>query len=91
MKLKPNYLLVFIFLIASTYLFSSLGLLVGSFFDTMSKAFGVLYIMMIAMMLPAFSYYISSFDPVWIRFLPTYSILEGFKGIMKGQPDMSYI
>ena len=57
----------------------------------MSKAFGVLYIMMIAMMLPAFSYYISSFDPVWIRFLPTYSILEGFKGIMKGQPDMSYI
>ncbi len=91
MKLKPNYLLLFLFLIASTFLFSCFGLLIASFFDNISKAFGVLYLTMIGLMLPAFSYYISSFDPLWIRFLPTYPILEGFKGIMKGQADVPYI
>ena len=91
MKLKPNYLLFYVFLIASSFLFSSLGLLIASFFDTISKAFGVLYVMMLGLMLPAFSYYISSFDPIWIRFLPTYPLLEGFKGIMKGQADVLYV
>jgi hypothetical protein len=91
MKLKPNYLLFYVFLIASSFLFSAFGLLIASFFDTISKAFGVLYIIMIGLMLPAFSYYISSFDPIWIRFLPTYPLLEGFKGIMKGQADIIYV
>ena len=69
MGLKPNYLLFYVFLIASSFVFSCLGLLIASFFDTISKAFGVLYLIMIGLMLPAFSYYISSFDPLWIRFL----------------------
>ncbi len=91
MKLKPNYLLFYVFLAASSFVFSCLGLLVASFFDTISKAFGVLYLIMIGLMLPAFSYYISSFDPLWIRFLPTYPLLEGLKGIMQGQADVSYV
>jgi len=91
MKLKPNYLLFYLFLGVSSFAFSSLGLLVASFFDSISKAFGVLYLIMIAFMLPAFSYYISSFDPFWMQFLPTYPILEGFKGIMKGEADVSYV
>ena len=91
MKLKPNYLLFYVFLIASSFAFSALGLLVASFFDTISKAFGVLYLIMIGLMLPAFSYYIGSFDPLWIRFLPTYPLLEGFKGIMQGNADLGYV
>lgn len=91
MKLKPNYLLFYVFLIASSFMFSSLGLLVASFFDTISKAFGVLYLIMIGFMMPAFSYYISSFDPLWIRILPTYPLLEGFKGIMRGDADVTYV
>lgn len=91
MKFKPNYLLFYIFLLASSFAFSCLGLLVASFFDSISKAFGVLYLIMIALMLPAFSYYISSFDPLWIRFFPTYPLLEGFKGIMEGQADVGYV
>lgn len=91
MGLKPNYPLLYLFLIVSSFAFSCLGLLVASFFDSISKAFGVLYAIMIAMMLPALSYYISSFDPLWIRFLPTYPLLEGFKGIMSGNPDVAYV
>ena len=91
MKLKPNYVLFYVYLIASSFLFSCLGLLVASFFDNISKAFGVLYLLMMGLMLPAFSYFISSFDPLWIRFLPTYPLLEGFKGIMRGQGEVTYV
>lgn len=91
MKLKPNYLWFYIFLIAASFAFSCLGLLVASFFDTISKAFGVLYLAMMGLMLPVFSYYIGSFDPLWIKFLPTYPMLEGFKGILKGEVDVGYV
>jgi hypothetical protein len=91
MKLKPSYLLFYLFLAVSSFAFSCLGLLVASFFDSISKAFGVLYLIMVGLMLPVFSYYISSFDPLWIRFLPTYPLLEGFKGIMNGQAEVGYI
>lgn len=89
--LKPNYFLFYLFLLITTFAFSALGLLVASFFDTISKSFGVLYLIMIGLMLPAFSYYISSFDPLWIRFFPTYPVLQRFKGILMGQPDWTYV
>jgi len=79
---QPNYLLFYIFLIITTFAMASLGLLVTSFFDTIGKAFGVMYAIMVALMIPAFSYYIPSFDPVWLRFLPTYPMLQGFKDIL---------
>jgi len=79
---QPNYLLFYIFLIITTFAMASLGLLVTSFFDTIGKAFGVMYAIMVALMIPAFSYYIPSFDPIWLRFLPTYPMLQGFKDIL---------
>ncbi|MFC1967678.1 ABC transporter permease [Chloroflexota bacterium] len=79
---QPNYLLFYPFLIITTFAVASLGLFVASFFDTIAKAFGVMYAIMIALLIPAFSYYIPSFDPLWIRFFPTYPMLQGFKEIL---------
>ncbi len=73
---QPNYLLFYIFLIITTFAIASLGLLVASFFDSISKSFGVMYAIMISLMIPAFSYYIPSFDPLWLRFVPTYPLLH---------------
>lgn len=79
---QPNYLLFYPFLLVTTFAIASLGLLVASFFDNISKAFGVMYVIMIILMIPAFSYYIPSFDPLWIRVFPTYPMLQGFKEIL---------
>lgn len=91
MGMQPNYLLFYLMLIISTFAFASLGLLVASFFDNISKAFSVLYFIMIFMMIPAFSFYIPSFDPVWIRFLPTYPLLQVFKEILMVKTDVYYV
>ncbi|MFC1911566.1 ABC transporter permease [Chloroflexota bacterium] len=79
---QPNYFLFYPFLLVTTFAMASLGLLVASFFDNISKAFGVMYPIMIALLLPAFSYYIPSFDPLWLRFFPSYPLLQGFKEIL---------
>jgi hypothetical protein len=79
---QPNYLLFYLFLLITTFAMASLGLLVASFFDSISKAFGVMYAIMISLMIPVFSYYIPSFDPVGLRFFPTYPMLQGFKEIL---------
>ncbi len=46
---------------------------------------------MIALMIPAFSYFIPSFDPVWLRFFPTYPMLQGFKEIIMVNTDVGYV
>ncbi|MCK5812589.1 MAG: ABC transporter permease [Clostridiales bacterium] len=91
MGARINYLLFLVFLIVTTFASSSLGLLVASFFDDMVKAFGIMYGLIIALMIPAFSFYIPSFDPMWMRILPTYPMLQGYKEILLKNGDTGYV
>ncbi|MBN2852564.1 MAG: ABC transporter permease [Clostridia bacterium] len=91
MGIQPNYLLFYLLLLISTFSFASLGLLIASFFDSISKAFGALYTIMIILMLPAFSYFLPSFDPLWLRFFPTYPLLQSFKEIIMVNTDVGYV
>lgn len=88
---QPNYPLMYLMIIMTTFAFASLGLLISSFYDSISKAFGVLYAFMITLMLPAFSYYIPSFDPLWLRFFPTYPALQAIKETMIPNTDVGYV
>lgn len=87
MKTQPNYLFFYLFLLVTSFAFSALGLFLSSFFDNISKAFGVLYTVMLALMLPVFSYYLPSFDPVWLRYFPTSLALEEMKVILMGEGE----
>ena len=88
---QPNYLLFYLFVIVTTFAFAALGLLIASFFDSITKTFGILFGVMILLMLPAFSYFIPSFDPVWLRFFPTYPVLQGYKEILVTGGDVGYV
>ncbi len=87
----PNYPVLILYLIITSFAFSAAGLLISSFFDTLSKAFGILYGLMIALMIPGFSYYIPSFDPLWLRFFPSYPLLQGFRDLLLGSGDLTYV
>ncbi|MHB1154926.1 MAG: ABC transporter permease [Eubacteriales bacterium] len=91
MGTQANYPLFYLFLLISTFTFAALGLLVASFFDSLTKAFGVLFGGMMIMLVPMLSYYIPVFDPLWIRFLPTYPLLQGYKEIITVNGDISYV
>jgi len=77
-------------LLITTFAMASLGLFVASFFDNIAKAFGVMYAIMIMLIVPVFSYYIPSFDPLWLRFFPSYPMLQGFKEILLNG-DITYV
>lgn len=90
MGFKINYLLLILFLIPTGFFASALGLLIASYFDDMVKSFGVMYLFMISMMLPAIAYFVPSWDPLWLKFIPSYYIVYGFKEIfIKG--DTAFI
>ncbi len=91
MGTKANYPLLYLFLLVTTFAFSQLGLLIATFYDAFEKAFGMLYLVMIVLMVPAFSYLIPGFDPVFLRVFPTYPVLMGFKDILLNVKSTGYV
>ncbi len=88
---QPNYLAMFIFLLTTGFAASALGLVLASFYDEIVQAFGVLFVLVIAMMLPNIAYFIPTWDPSWIQFIPSYTMLEGFKEILLPGGDVTYV
>ncbi|MBN2653008.1 MAG: ABC transporter permease [Spirochaetales bacterium] len=88
--LKVNYLMLILILLASSLFISLIGLIVASFYQNILKAFGILFGLIILFMLPALAYMIPSWDPLWIRYLPTYPMVESFKEIVV-RGDMLYV
>ena len=91
MNLRPDYLLLLILLITTGFFASSLGLLIASFYNNMMQAFGALYIIMILMVIPNVAYFMPSWNPSWVRLIPTYPMLEGFKSVIVGNGDAGYV
>ena len=91
MGLQPNYPLMLVFLLASGFAASALGLVLTSYYDNISQAFGVMYAMIIVLMLPNIAYFIPSWNPAWITLIPTYSMLESFKEILLPNGDAVYV
>lgn len=90
MGLQPNYPLILLLLLTSGFFASSLGLLVTSFYKNMMQAFGAVYVLMMAMLLPNIAYFIPSWEPIWIKILPTYPLIQGFKETILENGDITY-
>jgi len=85
-----NYGLVLLLLITTGFFSSSLGLLIASFYNDLMKAFGVIYLLVILFMVPAIAYFIPGWDPFWIKLIPTYPLMQGFKEIILPKGDIAY-
>jgi len=88
---QPNYLALLIFLLTTGFAASALGLVIASFYDDIVQAFGVIFVLVIAMMLPNIAYFIPTWDPSWIQYIPSYALLEGFKEILLPGGDVAYV
>lgn len=70
---NPIYL--FLFLIVSSFFGSSLGLLIGSFFDSLSKSMLWIMVSMAVLVIPVISYVYPAFSPLWVKIIPTYTMI----------------
>lgn len=88
---KPNYLLLLVLLMTTGFFSSSLGLLIASFYKNLMQAFGAIYTFMMLMIVPNIAYFVPSWNPSWVKIIPTYPMLEGFKSVLLGNSDYLYI
>lgn len=86
-----NYLYLLGLIVAFNTFGSALGLLISSFFNTMVKAMGAMYVFIMMMMLPTISYLMPSFNPVWIKVLPSYPMMFSLRELLFENGDQSYI
>lgn len=81
-----NYAVLIIFLLATGLFASGLGLVLAGYFDDIVKSFAVMFLLMIALMLPTLSYFSPSWNPPWLQYVPSYYIIFGFHEIfVKGE------
>jgi len=91
MGLKPDYLLLAVLLVTTAFFSSTLGLLIASFYNDIMQAFGVIYGFMMLMILPNIAYFLPSWNPGFVKLIPTHPMLEGFKSVLLGNGDWVYI
>ena len=89
--LKAHYLHLTLLLIATNVFGSALGLFIASFFNTMTKAMGWLYMSIIVLAFAAVSYYNPAFSPLIIRILPSYPMLFAFRETLYEAGNLGYI
>ncbi len=87
----PNYLLLLVFLLTTGFFAASLGLFMTSFYEDFMESFGGIFLIMVAMIVPNIAYFIPSWNPSWIKILPSYPMLEGFKEVLLRNGDTTYV
>ncbi len=87
----PVYWAILLLLVTSAFFASAIGLIISTYYDSMTQAFGMIYVLMIVMILPSIAYFIPSWEPVWVRFMPTYALIHGFKESIIPNGDMNYV
>ena len=89
--LKINYGWLIIFLIGGGVYACSLGQVLSSFYEDMEQAFGLLFTLMLVHGIPVIAYYIPSWDPLWLKFIPSYYIVYGFKELIIQNGDIPFV
>ncbi len=80
-----------LFIVTSGFFAASLGLFLSSYYKDITQAFGALYIVIVIMMMPNISYFTPSWDPDWVKIIPSYVMLQSFKEIISVNGNMSYV
>lgn len=91
MKGQLNYFLLLLLLIASIFFSSSVGLVIASFYDNIIQAFGTIYAFIIFMLIPTIAYYLPSWNPSWVKWIPSYPMFQAFQSILSGDKQWSYL
>jgi hypothetical protein len=80
--LRFNYFLALLLILVSGFFASSLGLLIAGYFREITKAFGTIFLIIFILMVPVISYFLPGWNPLWVRFIPSDFVIQGFKSIM---------
>ncbi|WP_430886183.1 ABC transporter permease [Fusibacter sp. JL216-2] len=88
---RVRYLGLIVFVLSSGFFAGALGLLLTSYYKDIVEAFGAMYIVILLMIMPNISYFTPSWDPDWVKIIPSYVMLQSFKEIISVHGNMTYV
>ncbi|WZL72461.1 ABC transporter permease [Clostridiaceae bacterium 35-E11] len=77
-----DYLRLFLLVSFGSIFASSMGLILASFFDNISQSVIWMIIISLFISLPFVSYFVPSFAPMYVRFIPTYPLLFALREVL---------
>lgn len=77
-----DYVRLFLLVTFGSIFASSMGLILASFFDNVSQSVIWIIIISLFISLPFISYFVPSFAPVYLRFIPTYPLLFAIREVL---------
>lgn len=86
-----NAFLLVILLLTSGFAASVVGIILASFYEDIMQSFAAIFGLIIVLMLPNIAYFIPSWNPAWIKLIPSYYMQEGFKEILLPNPDALFV
>lgn len=88
----PNYLHLAAIMALGAILTALLGALVAVWFDNLTQFLFPAIGLIAAISLPSGAYFIPSFSPLWLRYLPTYPMIFGLReaSFPSGNPEIVY-
>lgn len=79
-----NYLQLVLIVLAGGFFACSLGALMASYYEDMQKAFAMLYLLMMLMLLPALLGLMPNLSGArWLLFFPSYYVLQGIRDALQ--------
>jgi hypothetical protein len=86
-----NYLHLIALLISTNLFGTAVGLLLSSFYDSITKAMGTIMVTFVVLAFASISYFMPSFSPWMIKILPSYPMIFAFREAFLEMPNISYI
>jgi len=77
-----GYLQALLIIILTVIFGSTIGIILGSFFDNPMASMGLVVLLMLVISLPAISLFAPVFSPLWLKFIPSYYTLFGLDAAM---------
>ncbi len=87
----PSYPLLALTVLCGGFFTAALGALIAGFYSDMDKAFAVVYIVLMALLVPAAAALLPGWNPAWLKVIPSYFILQGVRDALMHRETLSVL
>lgn len=86
-----NYPLLVLTVLCGGFFTAAVGALIASFYSDMGKAFAMVYLVLLVLLVPAVAGLLPGWDPWWLRLIPSYFALQSMQDALMDRQALSVL
>lgn len=91
MRGAADYPLLVLCVLCSGFFTAGVGAVIASFYSDMGKAFAVVYIVLLVLLVPAVAGLLPGWDPWWLKLIPSFFALQSIRDALMGREVLSVL